>query len=179
LILAVIPPKEVIMRRMILPLMLLAAVACQPATMELTEEDVAAIRALAPAMDEANLANDRHAFAALFAEDCILMVPNAAAIEGRADLLAMMESLPVPEYSEYVTAFLDVDGYGDVAYVRGTYSETYTVWGIAEPVSDTGKSLAVVRKQGDGSWLISVAAWNSDLPLPSMEGEHAEGQEHM
>ena len=52
------------MRRMILPLMLFA-VACQPTTMELTEEDMAAIRALAPAMDEISLAHDFDALMAM------------------------------------------------------------------------------------------------------------------
>jgi len=158
---------------MILPLMLFVA-ACQPATMELTDDDLAAIRALAPAMDEVTLAGDFDALAAMYTEDCIVMPANAEAIEGRTNFLAMIESGGF-EFSEYVTELLDVYGYGDVAYVWATYSETYTMEGVAEPISDTGKVLTVLRKQPDGSWLFSLWMCNSDRPLPSMEGERAEG----
>jgi len=164
------------MRRMILPLMLVPVVACQPQAGPLSDEDMAAIRTLAPAMDQIALANDFDALAALFTEDCVVMGPNAAALEGRSDFRAMIESAGF-EFSAYVTEFLDVYGHGDVAYVRGTYSETYTVQGVEEPISDTGKLLTVVRKQADGSWLFSVWMWSSDLPLAATEGEHAEGQE--
>jgi uncharacterized protein (TIGR02246 family) len=162
------------MRRMILPAMLLIAVACQPQDGPLSDDDMTAIGALAPAMDEIALASDFDALVALFAEDCVVMGPNAAATEGRSNFRAMIESGGF-QFSEYVTEFLDVYGYGDVAYVRGTYSETYTMQGVAEPLSDTGKLLTVVRKQPDGSWRFSVWMWSSDLPLTATEGEHEEG----
>jgi len=138
---------------------------------------MAAIRALAPAMDEIALANDFDSLVALFTEDCVVMGPNAAATEGRSRFRAMIESGGF-EFSAYVTKFLDVYGHGDVAYVRGTYSETYTMQGVAEPISDTGKLLTVVREQPDGAWRFSVWMWSSDLPLPSTESEHMEGEQH-
>jgi ketosteroid isomerase-like protein len=73
---------------------------------------------------------------------------------------------------------LSVDGRGDLAYARASYSATSEVPGIPEPVSDVGKVLAVLQKQDDGTWLLSAVIYNSDLPLPPAEGEHPEGEEH-
>ena len=70
--------------------------------------------------------------------------------------------------------FLDVDGRGDLAYVRARYVETYTIDGVPEPINDTGKVLTVLRGH-EGSWRFAIWMFASDLPLPSMEGEHAEG----
>ena len=47
-----------------------------------------------------------------------------------------------------------------------------------QPIQDHGKFIEIRRKQPDGSWLISRDIFNSDLPLPSAEGEHSEGEEH-
>jgi len=130
---------------------------------------MAAITALAPAMDGAALANDIDDLTALFTEDCVVIGPNAAPIRGRSDFRAMVESGGFA-FSEYSTEFLEVYGRGDVAYVRATYSETYTMQGVTEPISDTGNVLTVLRKQTDGSWLFSRWMWTSDRPVPSSEG---------
>ena len=163
------------MRRMILPLMLLIAVACQPAMMELTEEDVAAIKSIGPAIDQAALGGDWDALVALFGDDALMLQPNGPAYPV-TELRDMIESsgMTVMEHS---LEFVDVEGQSDIAYGRAIYSESFTVEGVAEPIEDSGKILSVLCRQPDGSWLISRWMWNSDLPLPSMEGEHAEGQE--
>ena len=49
---------------------------------------------------------------------------------------------------------------------------------VTEPLTDSGKNLAIWRKQTDGSWRIAVDVFNSDLPLPSMGSEHMEREEH-
>ena len=163
------------MRRMILPLMLVVFAACQRATMELTEEDVATIESLGPAIDQAALAGDWDALVDLFADDALMLQPNGPAypVTELRDMIASI-GMTVMKHS---LEFVDVDGHNDIAYGRAVYSESFTVEGVAEPIEDSGKILSVLRKQPDGSWLISLWMWNSDLPLPSMEGEHAEGQE--
>jgi uncharacterized protein (TIGR02246 family) len=82
----------------------LASMACQPPAQEagpLSEEDVAAIRAVPQSYTEAMLANDYAAVAALWAEDAVLMAPNEPLIEGRAAIQASYEAMPVTvtEYS--------------------------------------------------------------------------------
>jgi len=136
----------------------------QQETGPLSNEDVAAIRHLIDSYEEAVLAGDYDAAAALWAEDVIRMPPNAPMIEGRA---AMLDEFEARTYvvKAFKQAFEEIDGRGGLAYARGPYSITTTIPGHQEPVSDSGKSLAILRKQEDGSWVITIACWNSDLPL--------------
>ena len=146
----------------------LAAPACQLPSQEaglLSEEDVAAIRELMDSYERAVLAGDHEAAAALWAEDVVRMPPNAPMIEGRA---AMLEELEAREYvvREFDHPFQEIDGRDGLAYARGTYSIVISIPGNPEPVSDKGKSLAILRRQEDGSWVFAIACWNSDLPIP-------------
>lgn len=148
--------------------------ACQPQAGPLSDEDVATIRSLGPALDQLALSGDWSAFVGMFTEDGVLMPPNEALLQ-MSDFLAWIEPVGMT-VTEHKVEFVDVDGSGDIAYGRATYSERYTVEGVSEPIEDTGKILAVLRKQPDGSWLFSMWAWSSDLPL--MEGEHSAEEEH-
>ena len=58
---------------------------------------------------------------------------------------------------------LDLQGDGEIAYMRAAWSISLTPPGTSQPVSDSGKILVVLRKQADGSWLRVADAWNSDL----------------
>jgi uncharacterized protein (TIGR02246 family) len=141
--------------------------ACQPPAQgagPLTEEDVAAIEASPDAFAEAMLAGDWAAVAALYTEDAVFMPPNEAAVEGRAAIQARLE--PFPPFAQFEATILEIDGSGNLAFVRATYSEAYTVEGTPEPIHDTGKYVEIWRKQPDGKWLIAVEIWNSDSPLP-------------
>jgi ketosteroid isomerase-like protein len=65
-----------------------------------------------------------------------------------------------------ITAFdfrlLDLQGDGEMAYMRAAWSYTLAPPGAAQ-VTDSGKILIVFRKQADGSWLRVADAWNSNL----------------
>jgi ketosteroid isomerase-like protein len=59
---------------------------------------------------------------------------------------------------------IQVSASADLAYAIGTYE--YSVNGAdGNPVEDRGKFLDTLRKQADGSWQLSSAMFNSDLPL--------------
>ena len=131
----------------------------------LSENEVAAIKSLASTLDEVALAGDLKGLAGLFTEDCTLMPPNGPDIQGRAAFIALYESAGMV-VSKHKVEFLDVDGHEELAYVRGTYAETYTAKGVDGQIEDAGKILSTVRKQSDGSWQFSRWMWNSDLPLP-------------
>lgn len=154
--------------------------ACEPEVGPLSEEDIAAIRDLGEReIVEALLAKDWGRFAATFTEDAVRMPPNEPLHQGRETIREWAETNWGPTTPiEFTQTMLSVDGHGDLACVRGSYSATTEVPGIADPVSDVGKLVAIMRKQDDGRWLVSVAIFNSDLPLPPTEGEHPEGEEH-
>ena len=131
----------------------------------LSAEDVAAIKAIGPALDEAVLAGDWDAVSALFTEDVVMMGPNSPIIQGRSALMELLESSGMT-VSEHMVKIVEVDGYGDIAYGRATWKESFSIEGVAEPIKEEGKILAIFRKQSDGSWLMAVEMWNSDLSFP-------------
>ena len=139
-------------------------VADEPGAKALSDEDIAAIKAIGPAMDKAALAGDFDAAMALFTEDVLMMAPNSPTIQGRSTWLEMIKPLGITS-KVHVLEFVEVDGYGDIAYARGNWVEEYSMEGVEEPYKDEGKVLGILRKQSDGSWLIAVWCWNSDLPL--------------
>jgi ketosteroid isomerase-like protein len=130
-----------------------------------TGEDIAAIESLGAALDEAALASDWAALAALLTEDAVFMPPNGPAIEGRSVIQEWIESTGLV-MTEHTFEFTDIGGQGDVAYGRGNYTETFTVGGAAPAVEGIGKVLGVLRRQPDNTWLIAAWCWNSDLPGP-------------
>ena len=149
---------------LILLLGIFAFTACQltePAG--LSEVDRAAIEATSKAFVEGVNAKDWAAVAATYTEDGVIMPPNGPAVAGRANVQAFLETFPPISAFNLVNA--EVEGLGDMAYVRGAYTMTITPEG-ADPVTDTGKFIEIRKKQADGSWLLYLDIFNSDLPLP-------------
>lgn len=148
--------------------LIFTATACKPPDREagpISDTDVASIRSLMDSYEKAVLAGDYDAAAALWAEDVVRMPPNAPVIEGRAAMLAEFEARTyvVKEFDHPIE---EIDGRDGLAYARGSYSITVAIEGDPEFVSDRGKSLAILRKQEDGTWVFTIACWNSDLPPP-------------
>lgn len=90
------------------------------------------------------------------------MPPNHGVVRGRAALKAWGDSLP--PMTAFSFSHILVDGSGDLAVVTSAYAVTFAPPG-APVAPDTGKQLVVFRRQPDGSWLITAASFNSDLPL--------------
>ncbi len=130
-------------------LMFLAPLAaCQapaPEVGPLSEEDVAAIRALDAQWAEAELAGNWDGVAAVMAEDVINMPPDMPAMVGLAAWREHVESLDMT-VTQLTATTLEIDGLGTLAYLRGAYSQTYTVGEAPEPISVTGKHLATLPR---------------------------------
>lgn len=136
--------------------------ACAPPPASLSEADVAAIRAAGDEFEKAGSNNDWAAVAALYTEDAVLMPPNAPSVSGRASIQEVFGQFPTLTSMELTID--DIQGAGDVAVVRGSYSLAMDIEG--QMVEDSGKYLEVRRKQADGSWPIIIDTWNSDIPVP-------------
>jgi len=130
----------------------------------LSDEDVAAIKARSDEYDQFVLSRDWDAVVSLFIENAVVMPPNEPILQGREAIKTFYEALP--PIQEFMSQVVEVDGRGDIAYVRGSYSLKIEMEGVAEPIQDTGKTISILRKQEDGSWLFATTIWNSDLPLP-------------
>jgi ketosteroid isomerase-like protein len=147
----------------------LSLFACKPAApVALGETDKAAIRKVLDNALTIAASGDWAAYdKAYYAEDAKVLEPNMPIVEGRA----AMESgfLKSPPISNFKAEIFEIEGYQDLAYVRGKYSMTITLPGTTEPINDVGKYIEIWRKQADGSWKVIRDIFNSDLPLPAPE----------
>ena len=150
---------------LIITLLGCAVLACQPAPAKLSEADIAAIRASTDSFTSNARARRDSANAALFTLDGVFMPPNQPAVEGRAAIQAWLAAFP--PMSDFAAKVVEVDGRGDVAYVRGTYALTIAAAGRTPAMSDHGKYLEIRRRQSDGRWLTAFDIFNSDVPLPT------------
>ncbi|MDL5050142.1 DUF4440 domain-containing protein [Oscillatoria amoena NRMC-F 0135] len=142
-------------------LMLLVLTACtrpEPPS-GLTEQDLAAIRALADQDSAIVMSRNWDKLAAEYTADAVRMPPNQPAIEGQTAIRNWFDQFPP------VTAFsfklVDLQGDGKMAFIRGAWTITFVTPG-ADTISDSGKILIVLEKQPDGTWLRVADAWNSD-----------------
>jgi ketosteroid isomerase-like protein len=150
----------------ILAAAIVAGVACQSRTnVGLTASDEAALReALVTEMKAANAA-DAAQWASVYAQDAIVLRPHAPAVQGREAIQQWLATLP--PISNAKGQGLEIAGYGDLAYFRGTYTMTFSIPGVPVPIEEQGKFLQIYRKQSDGLWKMTREIYNSDLPLPA------------
>lgn len=138
----------------------------------LSQADMAAIEGFHQRFLEAERANDWQGVAALMAEDAAIMPMGHPVLNGPEGYLAYVAPL-VEDFGVVVTDFVgtiqEIDGRGDIAYLRTTWSHAVTMDGVPEPVSETGKQLIILRRQPDGSWLATQWIWNADGPTEQGE----------
>ena len=163
------------------------ALACQqePATEQASETDpaidAAAVTEAIAAKDrqfaDAMVAGDIETLMSVYADDAILLPPNAPRAEGAPAIRETFTSWFAeggPPASMTITSDdVTVAAAGDYAHAVGT-------WTMSGPGpdgsdwSDQGNVL-VVWKNISGDWKVVADIWNSDNPMPGMEME-AEGR---
>ena len=146
----------------VLAVLSVSLAACAGGAASLSDADIAAIEEVSASFAAAANADDWGGVAALYTEDAVLMPPNGPAVQGRADIEAFVAAFP-PMSGLTLNEVL-IDGRGDLAFVRGTYSMMMEMEGMPA-VPETGKYIEIRRKQEDGSWLLAVDIFNSDTPL--------------
>ena len=127
----------------------------------LSSADDVAIRQATADFAAAALANDADALANLYTEDAVFMPPNEPAVVGKD---AIRARLAADTYQAFTLQVSSVEGRGDLAYSRGTYTIRFQPGNEGDFIDDTGKWLVVHRKQADGSWLTLTDIYNSDEP---------------
>lgn len=134
----------------------------QPSVEALSEDEIAVIRQLTADWLLAHSARDWDSLARHYSSDAVLMPPMAPPIAGRS---AIREWFRANENDTRVeVTILEIDGHGDLAYVRG---ESRVTLGLSTdvPVTFVGKYLDIRRRQADGSWLVSVDMFSPDVAL--------------
>ena len=148
----------------IMLLAVLSLTACQtsgPAVF--SEADRAANEAISKALEEGVNSKDWAGVGATYTEDAVFMPPNGPEVEGRDNIQAFFKAFL--QVSDFNLKNVEVEGQGDMAYVRGAYTFTITPEG-GSPITDSGKYLEIRKKQADGSWLIYRDMFNSNVELP-------------
>ena len=151
------------MRRTVLPILALgaAAIGCEPYTKPFTPADRAIVRASLDTFTARVLRADWPAAAKLYAPGARFMPPNQKVVVGPQNIETWMRSFP--PLKAFALTIDTIAGSGDIAYVAGHYTMTFTPPGAPAPVSDAGKFLEVPPR-GDGAWLNIADEFNSDQP---------------
>lgn len=154
--------------------MAFAITACQPPAQEAVSSmaaDIDAVKQVAESFDAAFAAGDPDGLAALYADDAIRMMPDLPAWVGHEAIRAGFAS--EAEQNAEDLASIEVDNvsadavlFGDWATVRGTFTAVRTPADGGEPISVTGKWMALLNRQADGTWKVAWDIWNRDAPLP-------------
>ena len=160
------------MRRMILPLMLLVGVACQPAAVEqqatTTGPDVEAIDAWLQQTIAAYNSGDAEAALALYADETLSMPPLEPPMDTEQERASMQAFLG--EYDIQLAANAEeIVVAGDLGVLRVTYNESWTPKGEGEAGEQRGTWLVILRKQADGSWKLWRDMWTDETPPPETE----------
>lgn len=120
------------------------------AAQTLRDEDHRAIQSVIAEATRMGL-RDKEAHARLYyAESAEVVAANGDAIRGRRNIVAWLERFP--PISDWKLTDVEIDGAGEVAYVRGSY--TMHLASRAKHPFDKGKYLEVWRKQADTSWKV-------------------------
>ena len=156
--------------RNLLPILLFAsALVTSSCTLSATSDnraaDAAAIRALDEQWSATAAKNDLAGTVAFYADDAVLLPPNAPIAADAKAIRDSWGSLLGPNTSvSWKVTKVDVAQSGDLGYLYGTYSLSIKDPKGGAPVQDTGKMVEIWKKQSDGKWKCAVDTYNSDLP---------------
>jgi ketosteroid isomerase-like protein len=133
---------------------------CQPRP-QFTAQDEAQVRAVFDSALAYIKKGDWASWSALFSEDAFLQPPNGATVSGRARLRTWGEAFPPIESATWPNVQV-WGGDGNIAY--GTSAWTLKLRGLP---ADSGKQLAVLRRNANNKWEVVAVSFNSDFPIPS------------
>ena len=132
----------------------------QSTTTGLSNEDREKIDELNRNFAELMLERDMAGLARLYTADAVLMPPNHPNVSGQAAIQEYFGTFP--KVIRLSATNHQIDGRGDIAYVRGSYEMTLESEG-GESIDDRGKYLEIRSRQDDGSWPVALDMFSSDL----------------
>lgn len=129
----------------------------------LSAEDVAALEALHQSYVTAWLRDDTTGVLQTFAPEAVLMPSNVGPIKGMSEIKKFW--YPNDGSRTKITAFTaqleEVQGSGDLAYLRGTsqIAFTYEKDGNKSELTNHGMFLTIAQRQSAGVWRITHQMW--------------------
>ena len=126
----------------------------------LTDQDIADIRSTVAPWTQLAVDRNWDTLLTMCTEDVTFLPPGESMVQGVDAVLAFLGRYP--EIKEFDVSFTDIDGRGDFATGRGSFTMTVVVEGTE--ANHTGKFIDTFRKQADGTWLYREVIWNRDQP---------------
>jgi ketosteroid isomerase-like protein len=139
---------------------------CAPsAAVDNRAADAAAIQAADEQWSAAAAKNDLAGTLAFYADDAVLLAPNAPIAKDQNSIRQTWAAMlgPGTAVSWKVTK-AEASKSGELGYLYGTYSLSMKDPKGGPAVNDTGKMVEIWKKQADGKWKCVVDTFNSDLP---------------
>lgn len=142
---------------------------CAPsAPVDRRAADAAALQALDDQWSAAAARNDLAATVAFYADDAVLLPPNAPIARDQKAIRESWAALLGPHTAvSWKASKAEVARSGELGYLYGTYQLSITDAKGGPPVRDIGKLVEIWKKQPDGEWKCIVDTYNSDLPVPT------------
>ncbi len=153
---------------------IILTISCGPsAVVDNREAGAAAIRALDEQWSATAAKNDLAGTVAFYADDAVLLPPNAPMATDPKSIRQSWAALLGPNIAvSWKVSKAEVAESGELGYLYGTYEESIKDPKGGPPVQDRGKLVEVWKKQADGNWKCIVDTYNSDLPVPSAPEAH-------
>jgi ketosteroid isomerase-like protein len=134
-----------------------------PAPAQTSDAAADSIRAADAAWLKVYAAKDLNKSVAFFDEQGSILSPNDPIATGKAAVAKLIASdFAYGDLSWHVDK-AGVSRSGDLGYTSGTYKFSFKD-AAGKPATDSGKYLALWKKQTDGSWKVLFDMFNTDLP---------------
>jgi ketosteroid isomerase-like protein len=111
--------------------------------------------------EQAENEGDVSFFEGVSARNIVLMPPNFRAVVGRAASIDFMRHLFVQFDFRIRYQSEELQVYDDVAFDRGTYSQTLTPKSGGSPLDESGNYLWIYSRGDAESWKVSRVMWNA------------------
>ena len=158
------------MHRVLLPLILIVGIACQPSAVEFrattTGPDVEAIMLWFEQYTAAVNSGDLEVWASFIADDAVVMPPDELPISGMDQLRPLYETVFGTYAFDFNARVEEIIVAGDLAVLRAFFEETVTPKREGDASEFSGSWLVVLRQQSDGSWKMWRNMWGA-ISLPS------------
>jgi ketosteroid isomerase-like protein len=129
------------------------------------QQPMAAVKKADAEVLNAATAHDLTTLLTFYADDAVSLPANEELLTNRSQMQKSWAGRLTPGVSvSWTPMYVEAAKSGDLAYILGSYTMTTKV-AKGKPVTDTGKYLAIWKKQADGSWKVEADTWNSDLPV--------------
>jgi ketosteroid isomerase-like protein len=126
--------------------------------MALSDQDIRAIRDVSERFPGMIMNKRFDDLPGIYAENAVIMPPDHTPITGRQGIAEFLESFP--NMKAFENTVEEIDGDGNMAYVRGRFRMEMVPEPGAEPVVEEGQYIEIRKKQPDGSWPLTHDIFN-------------------